>query len=436
MRVLLISTYELGHQPLAVAAPAGALLTAGNEVRALDLSVETLDPGVVMWADRIAISVPMHTAMRLAAETLATIRTMAPTTPVALYGLYAGMGMGADVAFVGEFQTHLVEWASGKDGSGVVTDLSISPGSIPARQVLPGLDRYGHLQFGADRRRVGYVEASRGCRHRCRHCPIPVVYDGVYRVVAVEQLVADVDRLVDLGAEHLTFGDPDFLNGPVHAMRVLRAAHAAHPGLTFDVTIKVEHLLRHVELLSELGRLGVIFVTSAFETTHDPSLVLLDKGHTAADLQQALAMTRAAGLEIHPSWMPFMPWTEPAHVLDIFRFLDRHDLLGVTDPVQMSIRLLVPEGSLLIPVIGDRLGDYDRTALTYRWHSVEPAADDLQRRLATLAAHAADAGGEPVATLVEMWGETLMATGDDISEAQIPAGATLGRPRMTEPWFC
>jgi len=41
---------------------------------------------------------------------------------------------------------------------------------------------------------------------------------------------------VAAGATHITFGDPDFLNGPGHALKVVRAAHAEFPRLTFDFT--------------------------------------------------------------------------------------------------------------------------------------------------------------------------------------------------------
>ena len=70
MRVLLISTYELGHQPLHVASPAAALRRAGHEVRCLDLSVQPWDAGALQWTQAVGFSVPMHTAMRLALRRL------------------------------------------------------------------------------------------------------------------------------------------------------------------------------------------------------------------------------------------------------------------------------------------------------------------------------------------------------------------------------
>jgi radical SAM superfamily enzyme YgiQ (UPF0313 family) len=442
VRILLVSTYELGHQPLGVAAPAAALLGAGHDVAAVDLSVDPLDMKMVDWAERVAISVPMHTAMRIGVEVATRIRLHAPGKPIAMYGLYAAMGADrtvgevVDVAIVGEYQPSLLAWSAGGSVAPVVTDLAIGSFATPARHLLPGLDRYAHLQHGDQHRRVGYVEASHGCRHRCRHCPIPAVYDGLYRVVGLDPLQADIEALVGMGAEHITFGDPDFLNGPAHSMRAIERAHQAFPSLTFDVTIKVEHLLAHAELLPRLAAAGTLFVVSAFESTDERSLMLLDKGHTVADMEEALLISRAAGIDIHPSWMPFMPWTEPSHVVDIFRFLDRHDLLGITDPVQLSIRLLVPEGSLILDVAAAQMGGYDPVALSYRWQSENPRSDLLQAELAALAAAHADSGVDPLETLVEMWGVSLDAAGDDPAEAQIPAGATAGRPRMTEPWFC
>ncbi len=60
-RLLLISTYELGHQPLHLASPAAALRSAGHEVRCFDLSVEDFDEGAAAWAEGIAFSVPIRT---------------------------------------------------------------------------------------------------------------------------------------------------------------------------------------------------------------------------------------------------------------------------------------------------------------------------------------------------------------------------------------
>ncbi len=438
MRVLLFSTYELGHQPLHVAAPAAALRAAGHDVRAVDVAVTSYDPSDVTWADAVAFSVPMHTATRLARDLARRVRASDPVLPLCAYGLYAGhMAESVDHTVVGEYEQAVVAWverlAGEASGPAQVVEIGRSPSAVPLRSLLPPLSDYAHLEHGSDHRRVGYTEASHGCRHRCRHCPIPAVYDGRYRIVPFDVVQADIDQLVAAGAQHVTFGDPDFLNGPHHAARVVRAAHARHPDVTYDVTVKVEHILAHREIWPELAELGVVFVVSAFETTNDAILTTLDKGHTTAEAAEAIQIVRAAGIDIRPSWLPFTPWTTMDDVVGIFEFMSRHRL--DPDPVQLTVRLLIPEGSLIAQV--HELGAYDDELLTYRWRSSDPRVDALQAELAEMVAAAADAGDDDRLGLLErMWAATLEAAGLPYRSLGIDAGSLEGRPRLTEPWFC
>lgn len=447
MRLLLISTYELGRQPVHVASPAARLRGEGYEVDTLDLAIDPLDEARVAAADAVAISVPMHTAMRLAGEVAARVRTIDPAKPVALYGLYAGVnaaatvGPLADRVIAGEYERELLGWADEVAGRRPVSsrpvrvDLSRQRFMLPVRGGLPRLDRYARIVVDGEERLVGAVEASHGCRHRCRHCPIPAVYDGRLRIVDPEVVLGDIDQLVAAGARHITFGDPDFLNAPQHSLRIIGELRAAHPDVTYDLTVKVEHILRHRDLWPDLAP-GLLFVVSAFETTNDGILGILDKGHTATDMTAAVHLLRSHAVEIRPSWMPFTPWTAPDDLVDIVRFIAAHDLVGNTDPVQLSIRLLVPDGSLLLdtPEMRPHLGGYDPAALSWTWTARHPETDDLQRALAAAAAAGADRGDRPEDTFAEMWRIVAVAAGVDPDA--IPLGATVGRPRMTEPWFC
>lgn len=451
MRVLLVSTYELGHQPLHVASPAGALRAAGHEVRALDLAVDEWDGAAVDWAEAVAFSVPMHTAARLARRAAAAARRRRPGIPVAVYGLYATVagtdddGVAFDRVIAGEFEPELVAWAGGlARARGTTVDLgrhAVRP-APPARDLLPPLDRYARAVIGGDERAAGYVEASHGCAHRCRHCPIPVIYDGRTRIVAAGSVLDDVEGLVAAGARHITFGDPDFLNAPQHSLRIVDEMHRRWPELTFDVTAKVEHVLRHRDVWPRLAAAGCAFVVSAFESVNDEILKRLDKGHTAAEAAEAVAVLRAAGIEPRPTWLPFTPWTTVCDVAAIVHFVLDHDLAGNVDAVQYTIRLLLPPGSLLLddPTVEATITGYDDERLSWTWVAPDPAVDALHARLAALVEEGLGAGLGPAPLFAAVHDEVRRAQPDGdlvlAGSPQLATGSIEGRPRLTEPWFC
>ena len=445
MRILLISTYEMGHQPLHLASPAAALRAAGHDVTCLDLSVQPWDTTAVDAADAVAFSVPMHTAMRLAMRAAEQVRRDRPDVPICFYGLYAPVsrdltvGRLADQVFAGEYEPALVAWASGLGDTQPVIALGRGRGTfqLPARELLPPLDRYAHLALNDEERPVGAVEATHGCKHVCRHCPVPTVYDGAFRVVDEQVVAADIDQLVAAGARHITFADPDFLNGPTHALRVVRTMHERHPDVTFDCTVKAEHVLDNAALWPELSAAGCLFVVCAIELLNDDLLALLDKGHTAAQAAEAVTLLRAHGIELRPSFLPFTPWTTIDEVVDILDFVIGHDLIGNVDPVQYSIRLLVPEGSLLLdlPEMAPHLGSYDPERLTYTWTPAHPEMDRLQAELAALAEADAARDAPAGATFLQINAAVRRAAGT-AAAAAFPAGSIEGKPRLTEPWFC
>lgn len=449
VRILLVSTYELGHQPLHVASPAAALVAAGHEVRCLDLSVQEWDRATAAWAEAVAFSVPMHTAMRLAVTAATALRIDHPATPVAFYGLYAPVGADqtvgtiADRVFAGEYEPGVLRWVGGLADPERPAPLEQpvflgrSRFVVPARNLLPPLEAYARLAVGDERRLAGAVEASHGCSHRCRHCPVPVVYDGRIRVVPEDLVVADVAQLVAMGARHISFADPDFLNGPHHARRVVAAVHASFPDLTFDCTVKVEHILDNLELWPYLAAAGCLFVVSAFESVDDDLLARLDKGHTAADASRAVGVLRQVGIEIRPSWLPFTPWTTPASLMDLLDFVAAHDLVPNVDPVQYTIRLLVPQGSLLLgPGLAPFLDRYDATRLSWVWSAPDPVLDALQRDLAELVERRLDDAGRDLFGDIRAAVENVVGKRSHASRATVSVGPSGPRPRLTEPWFC
>lgn len=423
MRLLLVSTYELGHQPLHLTQPQAALGAAGHEVRVIDLSVEDWDWARLAGVEGVAFSVPMHTALRLAHPLAEEIRTRRPDLPVAFYGLYAGQAPEWAARLVGEYQSGLLGWA-GSPRVLTSTDLGRHRFVVPARVGIPGLESYSMLTDGRSSRLAGYVEGSHGCRHRCRHCPIPAVYDGRYRIVGRDTVLEDISNQVESGAEHITLGDPDFLNAPRYSLDLLTAAHHRFPDLTFDITVKVSHILDHRALWPKIAACGVIFVVSAFETTNDGVLSILAKGHDAAGMSEAVGLIRSAGIEIRPSWLPYTPWTEPDDLVSIFRFLADHELLATVDPVQLSIRLLVPRGSLLANE--PEMGAFDPETLSHTWVSPHPEVEAQQRLMARLAEEGS--GSDPLKTIESMWSAIMDEPFPRVSETRTW--------RLSEPWFC
>ena len=307
---------------------------------------------------------------------------------------------------------------------------------VPDRSGLPPLDRYARLELpDGGRRTVGFAEASRGCKHLCRHCPIVPVYDGRFRVVPREVVLADVRQQVAAGAEHISFGDPDFFNGPTHALRIVAAMHAEHPRVTFDATIKIEHLLRHRARLPALRDAGCLFITSAVEAVDDGVLARLRKNHTTADFEAAAALMRAVGIALAPTFVAFTPWTTLAGYRDLLERIAALGLVASVPPVQLSIRLLVPHGSRLLelPEVRDLVGPFDRTLLGYPWRHPDPRVDALQARVADLV----ERGGEETSreeTFANAWSLAHAALG-----APAPAlPSNLGEPIPchSEPWYC
>src|SRR2546429_551098 len=282
VNIVLISTYELGRQPFGLASPAAWLRKCGHPVVTLDLARQALDEAAIGDAELIAIYLPMHTATRLAAQLLPRLRKQNPSAYLCCYGLYAPMNadylraLGVATILGGEFEEGLVHLAerlatAGQEAILQPAESRISMArlqfQVPDRSGMPAMEKYAHLIVPGDGYRiVGSTEASRGCKHLCRHCPIVPVYKGVFRIVSRDVVLEDVHRQVAAGAQHITFGDPDFFNGVRHAMELAESFHREFPVVTYDVTIKIEHLLKFEKHLPALRDTGCLFVISAVES--------------------------------------------------------------------------------------------------------------------------------------------------------------------------
>ncbi|MGQ0735210.1 MAG: CUAEP/CCAEP-tail radical SAM (seleno)protein [Acidobacteriota bacterium] len=461
--VLFVSTYDLGRQPFGVASPAAWLRREGIETVTVDLSRDDLSPDAVRRASGIAFYLPMHTATRLALPVIDRVRAVNPAAALCAYGLYAPLNAallhahGVDTILGPEAEPDLVAFARRSTGGDTRESLPPAPARdgrttaasalplpriafvTPDRSTLPELARYAQVRMPDGTRVVtGGTEASRGCKHRCRHCPIVPVYGGRFRAIPMDVVLADVAQQVAAGARHISFGDPDFLNGPTHARRIVEALHATHPRVTYDATIKVSHLLEHRAMLPVLAATGCLFVTSAVESVDNAVLSKLEKGHTREDFVTATELCRSAGLALAPTFVAFTPWTTGAGYRDLLTTVEVLNLVEHVAPIQLGLRLLVTSGSRLLELdeIRARVGAFDARTLTFPWTHADPAVDRLQQAVMQVIGVSGSRSRQEVFDSV--W--HLASSPEDDPHAAVrrrpPRRARSAIPYLEEPWYC
>jgi len=507
--VVLISTYELGHQPFGLASPAAWLRARNALVVSMDLSREPLREEPIRDADLIAFYVPMHTATRLAIQLIDVVRELNPRAQLCFYGLYAPVNeaylrkRGVHRILGGEFEAGLAQWveefvqtsdaahASHALGAhpeiegrhrealaentlttpagtliastaqltapGFGTDTAALPPDaravislerldfiVPDRTGLPALHEYAHLMLPNGGHLVaGYTEASRGCKHLCRHCPIVPVYNGIFRVVSREVVLADIRQQVRAGAEHISFGDPDFFNGPAHGLAIVQQLHREFPSLSYDVTIKIEHLLSQGKHLTTLRDTGCLFVTTAVESVDDAILERLAKGHTRADFLAVVAQFRELGLVLQPTFVPFTPWTTFDGYRALLELLAEQDLVENIAPIQLGIRLLVPAGSRLLELadMREHLGEFDDASLYHTWRHPDARLDALAIRVQELVVVGDKLKWSRSETFSRIWQAAAQAAterpGFESASWHMPVmNSRPAIPHFTEPWYC
>ncbi len=436
--ILLISCYELGHQPFHLASLQTMLRQAGYLPVSVDTAVEELTDEAIMQASFVGVSVPMHTALRLGQQIAKRVRSLNPAAHICFYGLYASLNAdyllqeSIDSAIGGEYEGPLLRLIAALEDGQTTSILGVStrqqsslpwiqrtPFVIPERQQLPPPDHYARLELNGSRLLAGYTETTRGCKHTCLHCPITPIYHGRFFALPAEIVLADIRA---------------------QAMRITRVLHEEFPNITFDATIKVEHLLKHRHLLPELRDLGCAFIVSAAESINDDVLRHLNKGHTSAQVAEVFDLMEQVGIALRPSLMPFSPWETLESYITLLNFFEERRLIEHVDPVHFSIRLLVPPGSALLdtPDAQEWLGELDAAAYTYRWIHPDNRMDDLQRKVVELVEKAQRVQADPVETFFYIKTLALAANDQDmcVSRALKGYGPRKVLPHLTESWFC
>ena len=445
MHIVLVNPYELGRQSFGLAHATAWLKADGHTVECIDLAHSKLEEGQFAKAEVVAIQLAMHTATRIAEQAFVRIQQWAPNATLVAFGLYAHVNaewlrtLGVEHAFGGEFEEDLRALIAVLSGIDAQSVRSNKPQFVvPDRTGLPALERHARLQLNDGRElTMGFAETTRGCKHVCRHCPVVPVYGGKFRAIPQDVVMQDIRQQVAAGAQHISFGDPDFLHGPTHALRIARAIKAEFPKLTFDAVVKVEHLLAQQANLAELAECGLRLVISAVESVDDRVLGILDKGHTREDFETVTKLMRDVGIAFSPTFVAFTPWTTLQSYRDLLRVIAKLDLVDSVAPVQLAIRLLVPNGSYLLqaPETEGKLKAYDPAALGYPWDNDDPRVDSLQQTVWAIAEKADSEDAPRSATFKQIWQATHDALGETAPPITIVALANRP-PRHSENWYC
>jgi hypothetical protein len=190
-------------------------------------------------------------------------------------------------------------------------------------------------------------------------------------------------------------------------------------------------------MLTVLRDTGCAFVTSAVESLDEAVLLRLEKGHTRLDFERMVTLFRDTGLPLVPTFVAFTPWTTTESYLELLHAIDRLDLVESVSPIQLTIRLLVPQGSRMLELADMRqhIGAFDPVSLAYPWTHPDPAVDALQAMLSERVGVGLNAPRQ------EVFGRVWNAA--HAHAASVPPArrqdvriSRAAIPYLNEPWYC
>ena len=428
MKILLLSFYDLGKQPKIVSEIYNKLNTDNVEIDFLDYSVDSTAIELSRY-DALGIYASMHTATVLATQFL--YKKELPEK-IFSFGLYAHVLSDSDptIHYIDNLDSEeLFDYLKIKSDNGYSFKET-----VPDRTIFPNISEYTRLIDKGSNKITGSVETTYGCKHLCTHCPVPIQFQGSFKIFSERKIIEDVSNQIELGAEHISFNDPDFFNGPKFSLKILEKLNKEYPLITYDSTIKVEHILKYKDYFKELNNLNMLFVISAFESTNDLILKVLDKNHTFRDLEDAIELSKKYNVDIRPTWMPFTPWTRLEDLHNIIELIENYELRDTVDPIQLTIKLLIPKHSLIInrPEIKEYLGRYDAESFSYFWSYEDPKVDDLQKSLFNYVVN-----NEKLDMKDQYIG--LVRLIEESTKTKIIKNKTYNyrnTPKLSETWFC
>ena len=424
--VLVVSTFEGGFQPLSAASATRHLLDAGVDVGVLDTYVDDIDDRRLGEADLVAIAIPLFDSIGPGIEIARRVHAANPRAHVTFFGQYAMISPGllagkyGDSAIVGEWDEPLTALAgqitqNGKNGlssdaasripglfyprSGQIAVSPYFPAKkpshgegqashfrVPARHLLPGLDKYPQphvAKLCGEPKIVGGTEITRGCHHACSYCSVVAAYGRRVLVVPEDVVIEDVRYLVQAGMTHLTFQDAEFINAKHHGIRILRRLHSEFPHLTYDLTTRMDHVLENKAVIREMVDLGVKFITSALEFPSQRMLDAIDKELTVEQIREGARFLQTTAIRLNPTFIMFNPWSSLEDMIGFREFVEDTGLDATIDPIQYETRLTLYKGSPLLQSEFIRSLELTEREFHYDWKHPDSRVDQLYAQSVT-----------------------------------------------------
>ncbi|MFH1113420.1 MAG: B12-binding domain-containing radical SAM protein [Pseudomonadota bacterium] len=283
-----------------------ALLPQDWELKLVDRSFQDIDDGLWQWADVVMIS-----AMVSQRDCLTDVVREAKHRgkQVVVGGPFASslpdelVQMGVDFIFQGEAEDGLDSLVQALlDGSpkGVFEERSkqnLSRSPIPRYDLLD-LNAYTCMS----------IQTSRGCPHECEFCDVISLYGRKPRFKDADQIIAELDRLYEMGWSGTVFiCDDNFIGHKGHAREFLHRLIPWHEdrskpfGFWTQATASLGQDLELIDLMTE-ANFGQIFV--GIETPDEEALISIRKRHNVTNpLADSLRSINENGLSVIGSFI-------------------------------------------------------------------------------------------------------------------------------------
>jgi anaerobic magnesium-protoporphyrin IX monomethyl ester cyclase len=240
---------------------------------------------------------------------------------------------GASCVVRGEHDDALAVWARGDSGGATTLrrpnrrDLDALPDPDWSLVDLPAYKNRWRARHG---RWELNLSTARGCPYRCNWCAKPT-WGRSYQVASPNRVVRQVEALRRSAhaPDSLWFTDDIFAVKPAW-LRAFREGVGHHP-LPFRCNTRAD-LVREGSYVEDLAAAGCTEVWMGAESGSDVVLAAMDKDQTRADLDQATARLRGAGIRVGfflQLGYPGEGYREATATLEMIRRL-RPDEIGVS----------------------------------------------------------------------------------------------------------